>query len=166
MAGYFVDTQMGFGFLTLINPFAEQQSSAMGTFQYQLAMTLYLLSNGHLLLLGALAESFQTLLPGGVTPGGAFGMTALPMLQQMMGLGFRLALPAAGVLFVVDVAFGLVARMVPQVNVFIVGIPAKIVLGLMTMALVLPAIALIVGDIVTGTMHSVDTLIRSVRVGH
>jgi flagellar biosynthesis protein FliR len=163
MAGYFVDTQMGFGMVNLYDPFAEQQTSVLSVFQYQCALVVYLLSNGHLLMLGALAQSFDLLLPGGVSPSGGFGMTAVPMLQMMFALGFRLALPAAGVLFVVDFAFGLIARMVPQVNVFIVGVPAKIILGLATVTILLPSLSLIVGQIIMGTSDALNALISGAK---
>jgi flagellar biosynthetic protein FliR len=81
----------------------------------------------------------------------------------MFGLGFRLALPAAGVLFIVDIAFGLIARFVPQVNVFIVGIPAKIIIGLATVVLLLPALAIVVGQIVAGTQVGMDALIAGAK---
>jgi flagellar biosynthetic protein FliR len=158
MAGYFMDTQMGFGFINLINPFSEQQSSLMSMFQYQLAITVYLLANGHIALLGSMAESFHSVPPGAVAPAADFGMKIVPLLQLMFTIGFKLALPAAGVLLVVDVAFGLVARMVPQLNVFIVGLPAKIIIGLTTVALVLPIIALIVGQIMLGTTAGLHSL--------
>jgi flagellar biosynthesis protein FliR len=159
MAGWVIDTQMGFGIINLLDPFSEQQASIMSMFQYQLAITLYLLMNGHLVLLGALADSFQALPPGAVSPQGSFGLTIMPILQTMFGLGFRLALPAAGVLFVMDVAFGLIARFVPQVNVFIVGSPAKIIIGLTTVALLLPTLAIAVGQIVAGTQVGMGALI-------
>jgi flagellar biosynthesis protein FliR len=163
MAGYLVDTQMGFGFINLLDPFSEQQSSVLSTFQFQLATTLYLLMNGHLILLGSLAQSFDVLAPGGVSPHAGFGLTILPLLKTMFMLGFRLALPAMGVLFVLDAAFGLIARMVPQVNVFIVGIPAKIIIGLATVILLLPTLAIIVGQIVAGTHTGLSALIAGAK---
>ncbi len=163
MAGYFVDTQMGFGFINLINPFSEQQSSVLSVFQYQLATTVYLLANGHLALLGLVADSLVALPPGAVNPHGAFGLTATELLKTMLLLGFRLALPAAGVLLVVDMAFALVARAVPQMNVFVVGMPAKILIGLTTVALLMPVMAIIVGQIMTGTDISVHTLMSGAK---
>lgn len=163
MAGYFVDSQMGFGFINLINPFSEQQASLLSTFQYQLAITVYLLANGHLALLGSLADSFRILPPGAASPGGQFALTTVSVLQTMFALGFRLALPAAGVLLVVDVAFGLVARTVPQMNVFVVGMPAKIIVGLLTVALIMPIMAIIVGQIMTGTTAGFNTLLSGAR---
>ena len=163
MAGYFVDTQMGFGFINLINPFSEQQSSVLSVFQYQLAITVYRLANGHLALLGTVADSLQALPPGAVNPHGTFGLTAAALLRTMFMLGFRLALPAAGVLLVVDLAFALVARAVPQMNVFVVGMPAKILIGLTTVALLMPIMAIIVGQIMTGTDVGVHTLLAGAK---
>ncbi len=163
MAGYFVDTQMGFGFINLVNPFSEQQSSVLSVFQYQLAITVYLLANGHLALLGTVVDSLHALPPGAVDLHGAFGMTAAAMLKTMLFLGFKMALPAAGVLLVVDLAFALVARAVPQMNVFVVGMPAKILIGLMTVALLMPLIAIVVGQIITGTDIGVHTLLAGAK---
>lgn len=161
MAGFFVDTQIGFNMINILNPFSEQQASVLSTFQYQLAITLYLAANGHLIVLGALAESFQTLAPGAVSPHPGFALAVAPILKTMFMLGLQLALPAAGVLLVVDVAFGLVARLAPQVNVFMVGQPAKVIVGLATVAVLLPAMALIVGQITVGTLNGLHTLIAA-----
>jgi flagellar biosynthetic protein FliR len=163
MAGYFIDTQMGFGFINLVNPFSEQQASLLSVFQYQLAITVYLLANGHLALLGSVADSFQALPPGAVNFHGAFGLTMASLLKTMFLLGFRLALPAAGVLVAVDLAFAMVARAVPQMNVFIVGMPAKILIGLTTVALLMPVMAIIVGQIVTDGAASVQALLAGAR---
>ncbi len=117
LAGFFVDTQIGFGMINLLNPYSQQQSSVLSAFQYQLAITIYLLANGHLALLGALVDSFSSLPPGGAGPHAAMGLAIVPVIKSMFIIGLRIALPAAGVLFVVDMAFGLIARMAPQVQV-------------------------------------------------
>ena len=158
MAGYFVDTQMGFGFINVINPFSQQQSSILSLFQYQLAITVYLLANGHLALLGSVADSFATVAPGAVNPHGDIALTMTTLLRTMFVLGVRLALPASAVLLVVDLAFALVARAVPQMNVFIVGMPAKIIIGLTTVALIMPIMAIIVGQIIAGTDMGIHLL--------
>jgi flagellar biosynthesis protein FliR len=163
MAGYFIDTQMGFGFINLVDPFSEQQASVLSVFQYQLAITVYLLANGHLTLLGAVVESFQALPPGAVNLHASFGLAITSLLKTMFALGFRLALPAAGVLLVVDLAFALVARAVPQMNVFVVGMPAKIVIGMTTVALLMPIMAIIVGEIVSGTGAGIGALLAGAR---
>jgi flagellar biosynthetic protein FliR len=163
MAGYFIDTQMGFGFMNILNPFSEQQASLLSAFQYQLAITVFLLANGHLILLESLVKSFQVVPPGAIALHGAFGMALVPMLQTMFMLGLQMALPATAVLLLVDVAFGLVARMVPQMNIFMVGMPAKVIVGLMTVAMLLPVMSLVVGHILTGTVLGLNVLMAAAK---
>ena len=163
MAGYLIDTQMGFGFVNLVNPFSEKQESIMSGLQYQLAITLYILMNGHLLLLGSVVRSLDALPPGSISFHSGFGLAVLPLLKLLFALGFRLALPAVGVLLTMDLAFGLIARLVPQVNVFMVGIPAKVIIGVGTMALLLPTVSLIVGQFIVGTASGLDALIAGAK---
>jgi len=148
MAGHFVDTQMGFGIINILNPLSEQQTSVLGQFLYQLGMTLFLILGGHLYVIGTLADSFAMVGPGGARFAGDLTGAMTGIVGQMFVLAFKIAAPAAAVLLLVDVAFAIIARTVPQMNVFIVGIPAKIIVGLMTVAMVLPALAMIVAQMI------------------
>jgi flagellar biosynthetic protein FliR len=115
--------------------------------------------NGHLLLLGTLAESFYGIPPGLVAPQAGFGTAILPTLQNLFLLAFRIALPAVGVLIVVEIGLGLLARLVPNLNVFFVGAPAKILLGLTTVVVLLPAFSLVVGRVVMEASASMERLL-------
>lgn len=148
MAGHLTDLQMGFGIVNLLNPVSQQQSSMLGVFYTQLSLTIYLLLNGHLLLLGALSRSFLLAPPDSLAAPASLGLQALPAAQELFLLALQLAVPALGVLLLTDLALGLMARLVPQLNVFLVGMPAKIVMGLLTVSVVLPAIAAASGSIV------------------
>lgn len=159
MAGFLVDTQMGFGFLQLQNPFAEQPGSVLSVFQYQIALVLYLLMNGHLLLIGGVVDSFGVILPGGFAPQGEMGMAFLPILQALLLLCLRIALPAIAVLMVMEFAFGLMARMVPTLNVFFIGSPAKVIVGLTSIGVLLPAFALMVGQILLETSNGIGRML-------
>lgn len=163
MAGYLADTQMGFTFANIFNPFTEHQESLLSSFQYQVTMTIYLILNGHLILLGSVVDSFKALPPGTVSPHAGFTLTVVPMLNQMFLLGMRVAMPAVGVLLIVDVAFGLVARMVPQINVYIVGMPAKIIIGLGIVAMLLPMLSMAASQMITGTTLGMNALIGGAK---
>jgi flagellar biosynthetic protein FliR len=162
IGGQVADTQMGFGFMNLVNPFSQQQSSVMSTFLQQMALTLYLLANGHLVLLGAMRESFQSLALG-IGGHGVVAQSVGAVVQSTCVLGLRIALPTIGILLTTDIALGLVARTVPQINVFIVGAPAKILVGMATMILILPVMALIVGQIVAGTSFGLHALVAGAK---
>ncbi len=163
MAGYYIDTQMGFGIINILNPFTEQQTSAMGQFMYQLGMTLFLVGGGHLFLISTVAGSYLTVAPGGAHFNGDMSGAFTGFLGQLFIVAIKIAAPAAAVLLVVDVAFGIIARTVPQMNVFIVGMPVKIIVGVLTLALVLPVVALVVTQIPTFIASGAQTLLQAAR---
>jgi flagellar biosynthetic protein FliR len=144
VAGHLVDMEMGFGIVNVIDPNLGQPSPVAGTFLYLLAMLLFLQFDGHHLLLAALADSFRVIPLAGATWGGPPTQVLIRASGQVFWLALRIALPVVGALFVATVALGLVARSVPQMNVFIVGLPVKIASGLFLLAASLPVYALVV----------------------
>jgi len=139
LAGQFMDVPMGFGMANVLDPQLGMQVPLMAQFQFVLASVLFFAVNGHHLLLRAVAQSFQI-----IPPGELFMVTrAAGLLQQQFGrmfiLAFQISLPIMGAIFLTDLALGLVTRVVPQINVFIVGFPAKIAVGFVILVFLLPA---------------------------
>lgn len=141
MAGELLDQMMGFGMIQLLNPFSSFPTSLMAQFHYMLAMVLFALVDGHHLLLVALTRSFEisqgigdfrTLAEGGLTIG-------VQLCGDVLWLCVQIAAPAGGVLFVVDSAMAAISRAVPQVPVWLIGLPAKIAVGLVALSASLPA---------------------------
>ena len=100
------------------------------------------------------------MLPLGAVPDpSALAGLAVDGLTQVFVVGVEIAAPVVLTLVLTDAAFGLLARAVPQMNVFFVGIPAKILVGLTVIAASLPFVARhIVGDIETAILHSLEAL--------
>jgi flagellar biosynthesis protein FliR len=163
VAGHYVDTQMGFGIINVLNPVSEQHTSAMGQFLYQMGMVLFLILGGHLFLIGTLAGSFNAVGPGGAHFSGDMTGAFTGVVGQMFLTAFKIAAPAAAVLMVVDVAFGIIARTVPQINILIVGMPIKVIVGLTTMAVVLPAMAMVVAQMVPVLGAGAQALLQAAR---
>lgn len=141
MAGELLDQMMGFSMMQLLNPLSTFPTSLLAQFHYLLALTLFALVDGHHLLLMALARSFevsgdftsfQSLAEGGLA-------LAIGLGTQVLWLCLQIAAPAAGVLFVVDSAMAALSRAVPQVPIWLIGVPAKIAVGVVALALSLPA---------------------------
>lgn len=130
LGGELLDLQMGLSVATLFDSSTAQQSGLLGTIYYLLAVVLLMQADAHHLLLRGVVASFR------ITPVGT--LCADPGLQQVMTdltrsmliMGLTVAAPVMVALLLADLGLGLVARAVPQVNVFLVGIPAKIALGL------------------------------------
>jgi flagellar biosynthetic protein FliR len=163
MAGHYIDTQMGFGIINILNPLSEHQTSTMGQFLQQIGTVLFLILGGHLFLIRALAGSFATVGPGGAHFGGDVMAMPAQVATEMLLIAFKVAAPAAGVLLAVDVAFGIISRTMPQMNIMVVGMPLKIIVGMATMALLLPAIAVVVGGLIPSIGGSMNTLLSAAR---
>ena len=138
LAGEVVGFQMGLNFAAFFDPTIGAQSSAVARFFGQMASLLFLAMNGHILVLLAIIHSFKTFpVDGGF----------LDSLQQMElhSLGVDLfasalwiALPMVGMLMFANLALGIVSRVAPQINIFAVGFPITLVVGLISIAVTLP----------------------------
>jgi flagellar biosynthetic protein FliR len=137
-AGEIVGLQMGLNFASFFDPLMGSQSTAVSRFYGTCAAWLFVVMNGHLLLTAALVESFHTF-PVGPDP-----MTVIRTLQpqvwgaEVFKLGLWVALPIVAMLTLVNMVMGLIARVAPQMNVFSVGFPVSIGVGLTGLWLTLP----------------------------
>jgi flagellar biosynthesis protein FliR len=133
-AGRILDIQLGFGVVGLIDPSTRTQAPLLGTVLNMTAVLTFFLIGGHRLLLRGLAFSLERIPPGA-------RLNALPLdtvVQQFGGMFLAAALLAAPVMAVVlfvDVAMAMMARTMPQMNIFIVGLPLKILVGLLVLAI-------------------------------
>jgi len=141
-AGRMIDTTMGFGFVEVADPMSEEQSTVLGQFQVILFTILFLLINGHYFLLITIQRSFDLIpLFSAVFPGGPMTAQLTGMVANIFVLGIRLAAPVFVTLFLTELALGIVARTVPQMNIFFVGLPLKIFVGIGSMFIALPMLA-------------------------
>jgi len=143
MAGQLVGIQMGFGIVAVLDPMTETQVSIISQLQYIFAILIFLSLNGHHFLLEGLARSYQTAPLGGVTlPSGLLGIV-VKLSGDIFVAAFKIAAPAMSALFLTEVALGIIARTVPQMNIFIVSFPLKIGVGLLALALSWPLLSYI-----------------------
>lgn len=137
-AGQFIDIKAGLMLSGVFEPQFGNQVTFVGQIYYLTALAFYLAVNAHHLFLHALAESYH-IVPLGTglfNPALVAGVAAL--FAELVRLAFQLAAPVVVALLVVDLAMGLVARTVPQIHVFIEGLPLKIALSLLLVAMLLP----------------------------
>jgi flagellar biosynthetic protein FliR len=137
MAGQLIDIQVGFGIANVIDPMSSAQVTLIGQVQYLAAILVFLLLDGHHMLLGGLAATFGTAPLGAPFAGG----TAAPLMfvvqrggRLLFVLAAQIAAPALTALFLTSFALGLVSRMLPQMNIFLVGMPVSIFVGLLALA--------------------------------
>lgn len=133
MAGQIVDIQIGYGLVNVLDPGGNQQVSILGQFYYLVALAFFLAMNGHHHLLRALGDSFTAI------PVGSFlwferAAEAGPLLSafftKLFVIAFQVAAPSIAALFLTNLSMGLLSRTMPQMNVFIVGLPLNVTIGL------------------------------------
>jgi len=137
-AGEIVGLQMGLNFAGFFDPGTGMQGTATARFFGTLVEFLFIAGNGHLMLIQALAQSFHAF-PVGPEPF-AFVKTAQPQFwgAEIFRAGLWVALPVVALLLFVNLALGLVSRVAPQMNVFAVGFPLTVSLGLIGLLATLP----------------------------
>ncbi|HLS20399.1 MAG TPA: flagellar biosynthetic protein FliR [Bacillota bacterium] len=128
IAGGFIDFQMGFAIANVVDPQTGAQSPIIGQYFYIFALLFLLAVNGHHLIIDGMFFSYQIIpLDTFISLGDdSVVKFIIKTFNQMVIIAFQIAIPIVGALFLVDIALGIIARTVPQVNVFVVGLPLKI----------------------------------------
>jgi flagellar biosynthesis protein FliR len=164
MAGSIMDVLIGFSMASLFDPTFGTSSQLTGRMQNAIALLVLLATNGHHLLIKGILSSFdwislQTSIPAFTD--GKIATFLLECLQQMFLIGFMMAAPIIGTLFVVDVALGIIARTVPQMNLFAVFPPMKILIHFLIYIFVLPSffyLLKVLFENMFGSMYSIMKL--------
>jgi flagellar biosynthetic protein FliR len=135
LAGNLLDVQIGFGIAQVFDPVGNRAAPLLVSAFNYVAVVGFMLVDGHHSLLRAMAYSFE-LFPAGAS--WSLVLASGPVFKQASGmfvLGFALAAPVVFCILLVEFALGLVARNLPQINMLVLGIPAKIVVGFAVMSL-------------------------------
>lgn len=144
LAGYFFDTQMGFGMVNILDPTTGTQMPLMGQINYIIASLIFLAINGHHTVISSFIQSYQVIKPGMfIIKKEAIGVFVMAF-SNMFYLGFKIGIPIIGTIFLADVAMGIIAKLIPQINVFMLGYPVKIILGLVMIILFIPVFVMLI----------------------
>jgi flagellar biosynthesis protein FliR len=138
MAGDLIGTQMGLGFAWFVDPQSSTQGPMVGSLLNLFATLIFLAIDGHLMMLAAIVKSFS-FAPIGTGIGAALDWEKLLHAgTEIFSMGLHLALPAVAAVFLSNVALGVLTRAAPQLNLFAVGFPITLTLGLLILWLSMP----------------------------
>lgn len=138
MAGEVASLTMGLGFASVFDPQTRGRSSAVSQFLALVATMAFLAVNGHLILLEVLAESFISL-PVSATPVSASAPYELVKWGgAIFSVGLQLSLPIVAALLITNVALGILTRAAPQLNIFGIGFPISLGVGILLVSITLP----------------------------
>jgi flagellar biosynthetic protein FliR len=163
-AGEILDIQIGFAVANIISPQTQQQVTVIGELELTLATLVFLISNSHLLMLQGIGGSFHLLPLPYITLDPSLAGNVVIFLEQAFLIVFQIAAPAAIALFVVNVALGLMARVAPQMNVFVVGFPLQVGVGLLMLAVSVPVLAAVAPQLFSDSARHMDAVMRGMAV--
>lgn len=161
-AGSILDTTIGFSFGSLIDPITNTQSGQMVQVYSMVAITVFIVIGGDAWVIQGLAKSYEVVPMLKVPALNAMVAGAASAFAGLLVAALEVAAPVILALVLTDAAFGVVSRVVPQLNVFAVGFPIKIIVGLLVVGVSLP----FVGGWLSGQLQSsVEAALGSLRVG-
>ena len=163
-AGALMDLQIGFTMAQTFNPMLGDLAAPITQFQYFYALLLFLLANGHHLLLLALAKSFELLPASALHLGSAAQFSAFSdLFLGSLVTAIKIAAPTGAVMLAIDISFALLNRAMPQMNIYYVGMPVKVLAGLAVLIVLLPASAYFAGQLFSGQPQALSGLFHSMR---
>jgi len=139
-AGEMIDIQTGLSTAASFDPASKGAVNLIRRFKFYLAMITYLLLDGHHTLLRALQKSFVVIPVTGLHFPGVLVTDIIHMVGEIFYAGLQIAAPALTALFITQVALGMLARVAPQMNVFMLSFPLNIAVGLILVTVSLPIV--------------------------
>lgn len=153
VAGSIIAQQMGLGFVTAVDPTQGQQSVIVANFLTILGLTLIFATDSHYLVLAALSDSYTLFTPGELMPSGDIAALATKAFTVAFKIGVQMAAPFIIFGLVFNLGLGLLARMMPQMQVYFVGVPLSILAGFLLLGVVLYALMGTFINYFDGVMH-------------
>jgi flagellar biosynthetic protein FliR/FlhB len=140
LAGQLMDTQIGLGMINMFDPNSNTNSTLIETLLYWVSFIVFLSIDGHHLLIKLLIQSFNSISVGqSLLTIGSIGV-AINTIIEYFTIGLKIAIPIVLIILITDIVLGLISRAVPQLNLMIMGLPVKILVGFTALTLALPMI--------------------------
>jgi flagellar biosynthetic protein FliR len=162
LAGELAGYQMGLAIAEVLDPASEDQVAILAQFTSLLSTVIFLILNGHHWFIRTLVESYQMVPPASFHVNGAVLDRLVRLTAEMFLIGLKAGAPVMVALLLGTVAFGLVARAVPQMNIFVVSMPLNIGLGLVFFGLSLPHLTGYLGQLFGEVARHAVALLKAV----
>ena len=162
VAGQLMGFQLGFSLIQMVDPQTQVQSSFMAGFLNLIAMMIFLGIDGHHWMIQAVVESYRVTGPG-LQISGALINQFVTSLSHLFILGLQLSAPIVVMLFIVDVLFGILGRTASQIQILIVGLPAKSLIGFTVLAATIYSFIPFLSEHLAVIGPELDTYLRLLR---
>ncbi len=163
VAWQIMDMQTGFGMMNVFNPAMETQFPIFGFFLFIVAVLVLLGTNGHHVMLRALVSTYDQIPVGGFVLRPQLVWEVSQWGRAMFYDGVMIAAPVGGAMLVAYVVMGLLGRVVPQIQLFVVGFPVTIALSLLVVAVSMELYLNLLDGIFHDMFQNVSTVIQGMR---
>ncbi|HEY0329972.1 MAG TPA: flagellar biosynthetic protein FliR, partial [Rhodopseudomonas sp.] len=153
VAGSVIAQQLGLGFVTSVDPTQGQQGAVIGNFLTLLGLTLLFATDTHHLVIAALNDSYRIFSPGELMSSGDVAQLATQAFAAAFKIGMQLSAPFLVFGLVFNIGLGVLARLMPQMQVYFVGVPLSIFAGFLIFGAVLATMMGTFMDYFVGVMH-------------
>ena len=162
MAGKVMDMQVGFSIVNVMDPTSGQQIPLIGSFLYNLSVIVFLATNGHHVLITALVNSFQRVPLQMLAADVSLAEIITRFTVGIFTTGMQIALPVTFAILLTNVGLGILARTMPQLNIFVVGVPLQIVIGLFMLSIVVPFYVLFLDVLFNEVYGNISLVLRAI----
>ncbi len=158
--GQIVDLNLGFGMANVIDPQNRMQVSLFGNFLYLYSMLIFLMVDGHHFLIRAITESYRQVHIG-MFSFSSFQMELIvEVFVKSFEIGVSLSFPIILIIFISEIVLGVLSKTIPQLNIFVVGLPLKIIIGLIMLLISMPIIFKLTSEVFD---YMVGTVFRFIK---
>jgi len=164
MAGQLIDTHLGFGLVHILDPQSGMEVSLMGKFKNILAIIIFFTIDAHHSLIRILVDSFDIIPAGNLRIEPIITPEIIELFVNYFILALNIAIPIIAASIIVEMVFGIIVRTVPQMNIFVLGIPIKIVIGLIALALLIPVYVSVMGGMFGDMLETMQNFIRKMAL--
>jgi len=161
IAGEYISSMMGLSFASIVDPATSDSTPLLSQFMTVMLTLVFLSLNGHIILITMLKDSYILL------PAGSISISYQSLLQVIMVGGYMfvasviILVPVGLVLFMANITIGVLTRLSPQMNIFSIGFPFSIILGIVVMAVSLPGVEAYMQEIVLTSFERVRDIMLS-----
>jgi flagellar biosynthetic protein FliR len=159
-AGEMAGIQIGFSMANVVDPLGSAQISVISEFLYLMGMLVFLTVDAHHIFLAALAETYRSVPPFGFVFSGELMQVLTGMTTKLFLTAVKLSAPVISVVLLINIGLAVIARTVPQINVFIIGFPIQVAAGLFFLGLTAPIFGKMVAQLFLRLQTELTVLLR------
>lgn len=165
VAGQLIDMQIGFGMVNVLDPVSNIQVPLTSNFYFIMSMIVFFILNGHHNMIRNLFESYKHIPLGNASFDYGVISKAAEVFGNVFVLGFRIAAPVTAAIIITEIALGVISKTIPQFNLFVVGIPLKIAIGLIVMIITIPIFVELLDVLFSDMNREVTDVIKKMAEG-